>query len=295
MSTLVLLLALQTRPPLLEASLIARDGCAQPTQAAAALEGVRKQAPSEAALIDRAHAAIARGRCKEVLDAAAALLTRWGDQNPGDSRVQHQAVALLASLADRGEEHHVAGRPYLEMATKRARALAAKWPRDAEAQAHLGAMLGIVSAGSLEALQVFGKCLELDPQHKLCRQSFHELAEYYEAPRCDRETLRKVTLVVAQKTIVDGKSGLSGAVLLVARDGKPHVHLYLDDVARSHVVDAGATAQTLNVVVDGKTIEQIAIAGAAMKELVELGSGQIEIVCRNVTRRALPENLKKYR
>jgi len=294
-SALVLLLALQTRPPLLEASLIARDGCAQPAEAAKALDGVRKQLPAEAALIDRAHAAIGRGRCKDVLDAAAALMARWADQNAGDATVQHQAVALLSSLADRGEEHHVPGRPYLELATRRARALVAKWPRDAQSHAHLGAMLGIIQAGSLEALQVFGKCLELDPQHELCRKSFHELAEYFEAPRCDREALRKVALVAAKKSIVDGRSGLSGAVLLAAHDGKPHVHLYLDDVARSHVVDAGAQAQTLEVVVDGKTVEQISIAGAAMKELVELGSGQIDSVCRTVTRRALPENLKKYR
>jgi hypothetical protein len=294
-NALVLLVALQTRPPLLEASLIARDGCAQPKEAAAALEAVRKQAPAEAALIDRARSAIARGPCKDVLDAAAALMGRWADQNPGDGAVQHQAVALLSSLADRGEEHHVPGRPYLEMATRRARAVVAKWPRDAQSHAHLGAMLGILQAGSLEALQVFGKCLELDPQHKLCRQSFHELAEYYEAPRCDRDGMRKVTLVAGKKMIADGKSGLSGVVLLVARDGKPHLHLYLDDVARSHVVDAGAQTQTLDIVVDGKTVEQISIAGAAMKELVELTSGQIESVCRNVTRRALPENLKKYR
>jgi hypothetical protein len=287
---------MQARPPLLEASLIARDGCSRPTEAAATLESVRKQVPAEGALIDRARSAIARGRCKEVLDAAAALLSRWGDQNPADSTVQHQVIALLSSLADRGEEHHVPGRPYLEMATKRARALAAKWPRDAESQAHLGAMLGIMMAGSLEALQVFGKCLDLNPEHKLCRKSFGELAEYYEAPRCDREGLRKVALVAAKKTIVDRGSGLSGAAVLVPpHDGKPHVHLYLDDVARSHVVDAGATAQTLDVVVDGKTVEQLAIASAAMKELVELSAGQIEGVCRTVTRQKLPENLKKYR
>jgi hypothetical protein len=277
---IALLLLLLQPPPLVQAALAVRDdGCDRPDVAISKLAAIRTTvAVADRPLVDRASKIVAQRHCDKTFAVAAEIFNRYGDQNPNDARVQHQVIGTVASMADEAEPKGVPARPFLDSATKRARAVAAKWPKDAESYAHLGAMLGILQAGSLDALQAFGHCLDLNPQHQLCKKSFGELSEYYEAPRCDAKDLRGVTI---------GGVSVNGAVVLTGV-----AHLYADDVARSRIAKK---QNALPVIAGGKPVASVDAAIARDKELIAVSGAQIEQLCRKVTHVQLPAAMRKYR
>ena len=275
-----LALLLLQPPPLVQAGLAVRDdGCDRPEAAMARLDALKGVVPGgDRPLVEKARKAVAQHSCEQAYAAAAELFNRFGDQNLNDATIQHQVIGTVASMADEAELKGVPVRPFLESATKRARAVAAKWPNEAESYAHLGAMLGILQAGSLDALKAFGRCLEIKPEHKLCQKSFGELAEYYEAPRCDAKALRGVTL---------GGVGVKGAVLLTGI-----AHLYVDETGRPRIARKEGA---LDVMAGGKRVATVEAAIARDKELVAVPGAKIEQLCSRVTLLELPEALRKYR
>jgi hypothetical protein len=71
-------------------------------------------------------------------------------------------------------------------ALTRARALAARFPGQARAHAHLGQVIAATGGDEVQALRCFARCLSLDPGNLSCRGSFRTLADEYERPRCSK-------------------------------------------------------------------------------------------------------------
>lgn len=191
-------------------------GEGQRTSAAAALSGLERHAdasdPTERELIATLTPVVGKVASGSAPLAAADyrsladVMERMAARRPADFEVQYAMVrgmrAMDTALRDAGAETSATSE-------NRARNLAARFPSQARAQAHLAQTLE--TSDETGAMRSYARCLRLDPSAPACKSGLKAVTERYQEPRCTKVSPAKFAVHPAfEANAATAKSGRRG-------------------------------------------------------------------------------------